>query len=179
MTTIQKCAGLSPIGTQACAYREACKRYTIPETPDQKWAAFYAIAGDDCEHFIPMVEATPQPIKFIPSSAQELLKVQVFTHQAVKFRPNSGTEGDIFFANWCHQCARDKGMSEGKDYDECTDDEMCKIIGASMCYDIEDAEYPSEWILKDGVPTCTAFIKVGEPVPFKDEFTIDMFEVKK
>lgn len=177
--TIQKCAGLSPTGTQECAYREACKRYTMPETENQQWASFYAIAGDDCEHFIPMAEPTHQPIKFIPSSAPELLKVQGFTIQPVKFRPSNGTEGDIFFANWCHQCARDKAMSEGKDYDECTDDEMCKIIGATMCYDIEDAEYPTEWIYKDGTPTCTAFVKAGEAIPLRCELTVDMFEVSK
>lgn len=155
--TIQKCAGLSPTGTQQCTYREACKRYTMPESPNQQWSSFYALAGDDCEHFIPMAEATPQP---------------------VKFRPSNGTEGDIFFANWCHQCARDKAMSEGKDYDECTDDEMCKIIGASMSYDITDAEYPPEWIRKDGIPTCTAFVKAGESIPLRCELTVDMFEVK-
>ncbi len=56
--TIQKCAGLSPTGTQQCAYREACKRYTMPETQNQQWAAFYATAGDDCEYFIPMSDAS-------------------------------------------------------------------------------------------------------------------------
>lgn len=158
MTTIQKCAGLSPTGTQQCAYREACKRYTMPEAENQQWASFYAIAGDDCEHFIPMAEVEAQPIKF---------------------RPSNGTEGDIFFSGWCHQCTRDKAMSEGKDYDECTDDEMCKIIGATMCYYIDDAEYPSEWIYKDGTPTCTAFVKAGEAIPLRCELTVDMFEVTK
>lgn len=57
---IEKCAGLSPIGTQACAYREACKRFTQPETTNQQWASFYATADDDCEHFLPM--ETVQPI---------------------------------------------------------------------------------------------------------------------
>lgn len=81
-----------------------------------------------------------------------------------KYRPSSGTEGDIFFANWCFKC-------EAK--------ELCPIPGATMAFDINDAEYPIEWIRKEGAPTCTAFIKTGETMPFKDDLTIDMFEVLK
>lgn len=60
MTDITKCAGLSPTGTQQCAYREACKRFTMPEIEYQSWAAFYATAGDDCEYFLPMDTAATE-----------------------------------------------------------------------------------------------------------------------
>lgn len=65
MTEITKCAGLSPTGTPQCAYREACKRFTMPEIEYQSWAAFYATAGDDCEYFLPMddVKAEPVPVR--------------------------------------------------------------------------------------------------------------------
>lgn len=40
-----KCAGLG------CAFASACGRYLRPEAENQLWAAFYAIAWDDCDYF--------------------------------------------------------------------------------------------------------------------------------
>lgn len=64
-----------------------------------------------------------------------------------KYRPSNGTEGDCFFAAWCCKCQRDKAMREGMDVDECDDNERCDIIANTMCYDVEDEEYPKEWRL--------------------------------
>lgn len=40
-----KCEGIN------CAFKTACGRYLRLEAENQAWASFYAIAGDDCEHF--------------------------------------------------------------------------------------------------------------------------------
>lgn len=77
---------------------------------------------------------------------------------------------------WCAHCARDKSMSEGKDYDSCSEDEVCQIIGATMMFKVEDEEYPKEWQYgADGQPCCTAFAQAGQPVPLRDDLTMDMF----
>ncbi len=98
-----------------------------------------------------------------------------------KYRPSNGTEGDFFFSAWCCKCQRDKSMREGCDVNECDDNERCDIIGNTMCFDVEDDEYPKEWqIGKDGQPCCTAFVPAGEAIPAPhDDLTIDMFEVKE
>ena len=94
-----------------------------------------------------------------------------------KYRPSNGTEGDCFFAAWCHNCQRDKAMREGCDIDECDDNERCEIIASTMCFNVEDAEYPQEWqIGKDGQPCCTAFVPAGQPLPApRCSVTQDMF----
>ena len=63
-----------------------------------------------------------------------------------RYRPSSGTEGDWFFGKWCRHCARDKAMSEGADFDECDDDQVCQIIANTFDYNIDDPQYPIEWI---------------------------------
>ena len=92
------------------------------------------------------------------------------------YRPSNGTEGQIFFENWCYHCARDKAMREGQPFDECDDNELCEIIGKTFEFDIDEPGYPTEWRYgADGDPCCAAFIEAGSPVPVKDEHTIDMF----
>lgn len=97
-----------------------------------------------------------------------------------KYQPSNGTEGEFFFSAWCAHCARDKSMSDGKDIDACEDDETCEIIGATMCFNVEDQEYPKEWVYGlDGQPMCSAFVPFGDKPVFRDPLTIDMFEVKQ
>lgn len=94
-----------------------------------------------------------------------------------KYQPSNGTEGECFFDSWCRQCARDRSMREGDDFDDCDDDEVCGIIANTMAYNPEDEEYPKEWQYgENGQPRCTAFVPAGQPVPPpRDEHTIDMF----
>jgi hypothetical protein len=95
-----------------------------------------------------------------------------------KYRPSCGTEGEMFFENWCRQCARDKAMNSGAELDECDDKEVCDRIARSFAHNVDDPAYPAEWqIDKNGQPCCTAFVPVGEPIPEpRCERTIDMFE---
>lgn len=97
-----------------------------------------------------------------------------------KYRPSSGTEGSAFFEAWCAHCARDKPMSEGKNFDECGPDEVCSIIGDTFAYEVDDPKYPVEWIVDADGPKCTAFVPACGGVPrSRCEKTVDMFpEVK-
>jgi hypothetical protein len=85
------------------------------------------------------------------------------------YRPSNGTEGMIFYEDWCMHCARDKPMSEGKELAECSEDEVCPIIGSALTWPLDDPNYPREWRYgKDGMPCCTAFVQSGHPVPLRD-----------
>lgn len=96
---------------------------------------------------------------------------------AEKYRPSSGTEGDGFFATWCMKCARDKSMSEGKDYDLCAPEEICPIIDNTFAYEVDDPKYPVEWIHDETGPKCTAFIPAEQGMtPERCALTIDMFD---
>lgn len=49
----------------------------------------------------------------------------------------------MFEGAFCHRCVHDRGQG-------------CDIVGMAMAYDIEDEEYPKEWIYSDeGWPICT------------------------
>lgn len=92
------------------------------------------------------------------------------------YRPSNGTEGAFFHEHWCCRCARDKAMREGHEIDECDDDELCQIIADTFAYDIDHPKYPKEWIEDDeGIPTCTAFVRAGDPLPEIDTHTLDLF----
>lgn len=52
----------------------------------------------------------------------------------------------------CFQCIHENPNAEKKP--------KCDIMTLSMCYDINDKEYPSEWCYNEnGKPTCTKFVK--------------------
>lgn len=99
------------------------------------------------------------------------------------YQPSNGTEGECFFSAWCCKCDRDAVMGHGKDFDDCGDDELCKIIADSMAYKVSDPEYPREWCYgADGYPQCTAFVPLGtlaslrvSSVAERDDRTGDMF----
>ncbi len=89
------------------------------------------------------------------------------SNQPEKYRPSNGTEGDIFQAEWCYQCAR---------FQDPETEEYCPILGATFTLDIENPEYPEEWSYDDQEkPCCTAFLNHGEPVKVRCSRTEDMF----
>jgi hypothetical protein len=74
--------------------------------------------------------------------------------EKMKFRPANGSHGEWFMEKFCYQCKHDNPP-----------DTMCQIIGNTMAHQIDDPEYPSEWIYDDnGHPTCTKF----EPLEVKE-----------
>lgn len=73
---------------------------------------------------------------------------------AASYRPANGTEGEGFVARWCGKCARDAAFraDEGN---------SCQIVAATMAFGITDPQYPTEWIIGERGPVCTAW----EPCP--------------
>ena len=87
------------------------------------------------------------------------------------FRPSNGTEGDIFHGQYCTYCRANAG------------EDGCDIELRAMANDIDDPEYPKEWIRewRDalnwwGAPLCTAYVSINDPerTP-RCPNTLDMF----
>lgn len=85
--------------------------------------------------------------------------------------PSNGTEGELFFDQWCRKCARDKSMRDGEDYDECDDSEVCPIIAAAFRGEAV------EWRELDiGEVKCMKYVPAGEQIPpERDDKTLDIF----
>jgi len=74
--------------------------------------------------------------------------------------PSNSTIGAAFIETWCGTCARDKAMRDGAPVDECDDNEVCEIIGASF------RREAVEWRrMPDGDIKCIAFVEVGQTIP--------------
>ena len=88
-----------------------------------------------------------------------------------RYMPSNGTEGYSFIEAWCSTCARDKAMREGAPIEECDDDEVCEILGASF------RDEAVEWReLEDGRCVCLAHVPGDQPIPPpRDERTLDLF----
>lgn len=85
------------------------------------------------------------------------------------YRPSCGSEGADFQARFCAYCVHDQDWEQGNG---------CPIILDTMLYEVDDPDYPSQWIWGDNGPECTAFQPVEE-APERSErcaLTIDMFE---
>lgn len=80
-----------------------------------------------------------------------------------KYRPSNGAEGESFFSAWCEKCDND------------SKEPLCEILTRSMAFDIEDQEYPVEWVCTDKGPECTAFVEKGSRITSRCEKTPDMF----
>jgi len=65
------------------------------------------------------------------------------------YRPSNGTEGEIFMAYFCDQCI----------HDNYPDEPLCEIIANTTVFDVDEPNYPKEWIFKNGRPLCTKFKK--------------------
>lgn len=89
--------------------------------------------------------------------------------EAQSYRPSNGTEGCAFIAAWCGKCERDRPHREDADASG------CPILVDTMAYEIDDPSYPSEWVLDDSGPRCTAFVEAGGSLPYRCSSTIDMF----
>jgi hypothetical protein len=75
-----------------------------------------------------------------------------------KWRPSNGSEGDWFMAQFCDLCRKDDPEKEI----------LCEIIYKSMAYEVDDPEYPKEWVEYDNPESpmgtsvkCTAFESEG------------------
>ncbi|AMC34778.1 hypothetical protein [Janthinobacterium sp. B9-8] len=78
------------------------------------------------------------------------------------YQPSNGTEGELFISDWCANCEQDK-------------EHNCPILGKTMQYNIDDPEYPKEWVKTQSGPKCTVFIEVGGSIPIIDTKTLSLF----
>lgn len=70
-----------------------------------------------------------------------------------KYRPSNATEGDAFENRFCRDCIHDK-------------DNECQILAAVYALDVNDPEYPKDWVYDGRGPRCNNFQHGdGEP-PF-------------
>lgn len=93
------------------------------------------------------------------------------------YRPSSGTEGEWFINNWCRECERDKCQNGTKPMSECQPEDFCQIIGKTMFMDVDDPDYPKEWVEDGDGPRCTAFVVMGEAIPATPcQNTDDLFQ---
>lgn len=73
------------------------------------------------------------------------------------YRPSNGTEGYLFMEEFCERCEL---------YD---DDDGCGILERSFWNDIDEPDYPREWVFDaNGCPTCTAFVETEGPDAIQD-----------
>jgi hypothetical protein len=87
-----------------------------------------------------------------------------------QWMPSNGTEGEIFWSEWCSHCERDKVMNGTVWEEDAGDGDLCQILSASF------AGEATEWVYgADGQPTCSAFVPCGEPVRDRCPHTPDMF----
>lgn len=71
------------------------------------------------------------------------------------YRPSNGTEGMYFCEKFCRNCINGKYEHTGD-----TKDNPCEILTLTFFLDIDEKDYPKEWIYDDnGKPTCSAFVK--------------------
>jgi len=55
----------------------------------------------------------------------------------------------IFEDNYCSHCIHDNPKKE----------KYCELILLAMTYYPTEPQYPKEWIVKEGTPTCTNYVK--------------------
>ena len=64
--------------------------------------------------------------------------------QPKKYRPSNGTEGELFEDAFCSNCKHN---------------DNCDIVFRTMSFDVDDDEYPNEWIYdKDNKPRCVNYV---------------------
>lgn len=85
--------------------------------------------------------------------------------QEIKFRPSNATHGDSFMAGYCLNCRKYEPQP----------DKYCNIIALTMAYDIDDEKHPSDYVYRDGQPTCTAFERKENMVSENPVFVLFAF----
>lgn len=88
---------------------------------------------------------------------------------SMPWQPSNSSDGLCFIELNCSNCGRDKPMSEGCSPDECSDDELCGILGRSFAGRFDEWRESS-----DGRLFCTDF--VPRDGFSRDELTVDWIE---
>lgn len=85
-----------------------------------------------------------------------------------KYRPSSGTAGEIFMQEWCYQC----------EHEYQSPDEYCQIANDTFVFSVDEPGYPKEWVYdEERKPKCTAF-NCSEKCrkEYRCDKTIDLFK---
>lgn len=91
-----------------------------------------------------------------------------------KYRPSNGTEGAWFINAFCAQCSRSEHNLHPDDASKLVG---CPILDRTFALDVDDPDYPSEWIEDENGPKCIAFVLQGDPIPpERCKHTRDMFD---
>ena len=70
------------------------------------------------------------------------------------YRPSNGTEGEMFMDSFCYQCVHDDEFQR-------TGENGCETLAKTLVLNIDDEEYPKEWVRDDkGYPICAKFKRV-------------------
>ncbi|MEN9628610.1 MAG: hypothetical protein RJA10_1837 [Pseudomonadota bacterium] len=89
-----------------------------------------------------------------------------------EWKPSNGTEGEIFWSEWCSRCERDRVMNGSVWEIDAGDDDYCPILNASFRGEA------AEWVIgTDGQPTCKGFVPIGQPLHYRCEHTPDLFDM--
>lgn len=67
------------------------------------------------------------------------------------YRPSNGSEGLWFQGEFCDRCSR------------WSEETGCDIANRTFWHQIDEPEYPKEWVEGDDGPRCTAFERKQEP----------------
>ena len=97
--------------------------------------------------------------------------IPIADYAGTRFEPSNGTCGEIFHAQWCENCARDKVMNGEIHQNVAQQEDYCVHLNESF-----HSGGTAAWVFDaKGWPKCTEFIKAGEAIPERDDLTIDMF----
>lgn len=85
------------------------------------------------------------------------------------YRPSNSDDGWAFIDKFCANCHHDKPDEE----------QYCGIIGRTLGLPENHPEYPTEWVIENNEPRCTAFAPIDQPLIIRDDRTIDMFAARR
>ena len=71
------------------------------------------------------------------------------------YRPSNGTEGDLFMAQWCNRCTKERG---------------CTILFGAM-----GGKSPKQWVDGEEGPSCTSFQDHRPEKAYRCRKTADLF----
>ena len=74
-----------------------------------------------------------------------------------KYRPANGADSMAFMERFCWRCKHDQKYQITQ-----AAEDGCRILADTMAFDIDDPEYPDEWIYQDGNPVCTKFEEASD-----------------
>ncbi len=74
------------------------------------------------------------------------------------YRPSNGCEGLDFQKEFCFRCEKDRLYRETDDGEK-----GCRILSDTYLYEVDDPDYPKEWVEDERGPRCTAFEPERKP----------------